>query len=160
MRKIGLLVRQLAKDPLQFRIIRYGIVGGGSSIVSLGFFFLFNRILGIWYVYASPLSDWLAYGIAFTFHKLWTFESKELYKASWQLPAHLLLKLGWNAAILTPFVLYYVVENWGWEPWASKLAAGVAIGFFQNYFVCKHVIFNPVFIAWIVKQKRKIWPVL
>lgn len=96
------------------------------------------------------------YALAFPAHKFWTFESKELYKAWWQLPAHFALKVFWNSPILVPFLLVYLDTTWGMEPWSAKIAAAVLVGFFQNMPVCKYVIFNQALVDWTLKQKNKL----
>lgn len=137
----------------RFKFVRYGIVGGGGGCVSwLLFFFL--TYSGVWYIYASFVSSWITYTLNFGFHKVWTFESKELYTTVWQLPAHLFLKLVWNALLVTPLALYCLVEYWGWNVLLAQPAAGLVIGFFQNFVICRYVIFNPRLVERFTMQIR------
>lgn len=134
-------VVQRLKNLLRFKSVRYGIVGGGGGCAS---FLLYASLVhgGVWYLYASPISSWVTYVLSFTLQKTWTFESKEVYTAAWQLPAHLCLKLVWNALFVTPLLLYVLVEYWEWNTLLAQPVAGVSIGFFQNFLICKHVIFG------------------
>jgi putative flippase GtrA len=127
---------------LRFKVVRYGIVGGTGGVASWLLFLLLTSV-GMWYLYASSIAGWLTYALSFVLHKLWTFESKELYTTAWQLPAHLFLKLVWNALVVTPLFLYCLVEYLGWNALVAQPVAGACIGCVQNFLICTYVIFNP-----------------
>jgi len=125
---------------LRITLVRYALVGGVSLGCNVALFSLFY-VFGVWYVYASTVANWGVYFLNFSLHKFWTFEDKGIYKTAWQLPAHLSLKLLWNALIAAPALVYALVEYSQISPVYGQFAAGLIIGA-QNFLVCRYIIFS------------------
>ncbi len=135
-------VAQWVEWLLRFQIVRYGISGGISHAVDFGVFTLLYKGFDVWYVYATVLSGTLAWMVNFPLHRNWTFDVRRgAAVTTLQGASHYGLKL-WNIYLLTPFLLHWLVEGYGWSPVWIKLFLPVGIGLFQNLPLCRYVIFR------------------
>jgi len=58
-------------------IVKFAIIGGISTVVNYGIFFLLFRHFGLHYLWASACGFLSGVVISYTGNRLWTFDSKE-----------------------------------------------------------------------------------
>ncbi len=123
-----------------FRLLRYAGAGSLSYTLAVSMFFVLTSVFEVPYLYATSMVAWVGYGVGFPIQKYWVFGSRDLYKTSFQLPLDLALKLGWNALVLAPFLLWYLVEEYQFSPLKGQMLIPFAIGV-QNYALRRWLIF-------------------
>ncbi len=66
--------RIFVKYPVLFEFIKFGIVGVSGTIVDFGIYTILTRVFGMYYLYATAISVFLAIVNNFILNKYWTFQ--------------------------------------------------------------------------------------
>ncbi|MGI6348326.1 MAG: GtrA family protein [Eubacteriales bacterium] len=121
--------------------ILFGIVGGGTTIINMGSYFLFSRLLHVHY-FTSNILAWIA-GFAFAFlaNKLWVFQSKSFAKQIFTKELVSFFSARAATGILDMGILYLFVSIMGIPDLISKTMDVVIIAI-TNYFLSKYWIFK------------------
>lgn len=122
-----------------WEIILYVLFGGFTTVVSIGSFILFEKILHIHELVANVLSWIFAVGFAYVTNRRWVFRSNAKGKALWteicSFYSGRLLTLGFEEGFLLVFATWLSVNST-----AVKLIAQVAV-LIGNYILSKYLIF-------------------
>ena len=126
---------------LNRELVSYLIVGGLTTVVGLGSYWLALR-LGTGVALANTISTWLAILFAYVTNKLLVFQS-----SSWRLGLLLpeLAKFGASRAltwVVETVVLVLLVDVWGLHDMLMKLCTMVVIQVLGNYALSKWVVFT------------------
>jgi len=121
-------------------ILLYVLLGGVTTLVSIGTFILFHSLLKLDVLVANALSWFLAVGVAYITNRTWVFGSqvqgKKLWAECFAFYAGRLLTLGLEEGILLVFV------KWLDFPGTPiKLVAQIAV-LLGNYIISKCIIFR------------------
>jgi putative flippase GtrA len=76
------------------QIKRYVIVGVLSIVVNASTMFILDTIFGFWYIFSAVSAFLVGYITAFTLHKYWTFEKREIEKTFFQATSFFFISLG------------------------------------------------------------------
>lgn len=132
------------RRALSYQVVRYLVVGGGSLLLNVAIFTFCTKVAGLWYVYATMVAGTLAWMVNFPLHRGWTFEDRRgSGVTALQSGAHFALKVV-NTYAWDPYLIYQLVEVYGWGQVSAKIAVGLGIGV-QNLVLCRYVIFRKWF---------------
>lgn len=90
------------------QFIKFGLVGFLSFIIDAGFYLLFTRAFGLFYLSAKIISFILAVTNSYFFNRLWTFRSKNLAKKTEYFKFLLVSVIGLG---LNSLIMYLAVDK-------------------------------------------------
>lgn len=129
------LILRLLSTPL----ISYLFVGGAATLVEWAFFWLFDSVLGVQYLWATALAFTISTFSNWLFGRLWTFRNAQR--------GNVWLELGkiYAAAVvgllLNLLIMWVLVDRLGLADMLSKIIATILV-FSYNYLIRKLVIYR------------------
>lgn len=128
----------IQKHPFLFEFLKFAVVGMIGTIVDFGIYSILTRGFGLYYIYATAISVFLAILNNFFLNKYWTFKKGSSGKAKTEYIKFLTVSV--VNYLLNIGITYYIVEfthaeaTFGVnEDFFAKVVA-IAIVLFSNYF--------------------------
>lgn len=128
----------IQKHPSLFEFFKFAVVGVVGTIVDFSFYSILTRGFGLYYIYATAISVFLAILNNFLLNKYWTFKKGGSGRAKIEYLKFLIVSL--INYFLNIGITYYIVEytqaetifGTGEDFFAKAVA--IAIVLFSNYF--------------------------
>jgi len=126
------------KNPNYFEFFKFSIVGATGTIVDFGIYSMLKNVIGIYYIYATALSVFLAILNNFYLNKYWTFKKGQSGRTKTEYAKFFIVSA--INYLLNIGITYYIVEYTklesifgNFEDYFAK-AVAIAIVLFSNYF--------------------------
>lgn len=126
-------------ESKEYTMVRYVIAGTTSACVNLSVLYIFNTIVGLFYLTASIIAFIVAFFVSWGLHKFWTFKDHSLegaHKQGIKYLASSLFGLSLNTTLMYTFVS--ILRFWVLP---SQVLAGLMVAGF-TFFISKHLVFN------------------
>ncbi|MFA6098560.1 MAG: GtrA family protein [Patescibacteria group bacterium] len=139
-------ISYLREHPSVVEFLKFGIVGVAGTLVDFSSYALLTRVFGVYYIYATATSVFLAIVNNFFLNKFWTFKKGDSGKAKSESVKFFIVSL--VNYFLNLGIVYIVVEHSGAVKYFGDnvdfFAKAVAIGIvlFSNYFGNKYWTFR------------------
>lgn len=123
----------------KYTIVRYVISGSSSAMVNLFVLYLFNSVIGLFYLTASIIAFCVAFFVSLILHKFWTFKDHSLEGAHKQGAMYLLNSL--FGLSLNTMLMYIFVSLIHIYVLLAQILAGIIVACF-TFFISKHIVFK------------------
>ena len=120
-------------------LLRYGIVGGVSTLFGLLFFLLLESVLNIHYLIANAITWTVSVILVFFANKYLVFRSKDKDKTATEMSLFFGTRIA--ASIVDMVLLYVMVDILLFSAFPSKLVTTVIIALL-NYVTSKLIVFK------------------
>lgn len=129
------MIRKFTK----YTIVRYVISGTTSASVNLFVLYLFNTVIGLFYLTASIIAFCVAFFVSLGLHKFWTFKDHSLEGAHKQGAIYLLTSLfGLSLNTMLMYIFVSLLHIW---VLVAQIFAGLLVASF-TFFISKHIVFK------------------
>jgi len=122
---------------IRTEIAKYIIVGLSSFVIDFGLFYLLFTFAGLWYIFATLISQAVAIAYNFTLNRNWSFKSNGEKKK--QFVRYMALQI-WNY-LFAAGALWIFVSQFDISPLLGKFFA-IAIIVSWNFIIYKFVIYK------------------
>lgn len=129
-------VRHIYHWWCRYKVLKFGVVGGIGSLISLSVLFVFTEYAGLHYLISYLIAGTCAITSNYLLHTLWTFKQKKGIKGyirytliSWATTG---LSKGIILVVLTELGLWYMISA----------AIATFIGFIVNYTLCRRLVWQ------------------
>jgi len=119
-------------------VIRYLIAGGTSGVVDLVALYLFNNVLGIYYLFSVVLAFLVAFFVSFLSHKFWTFKN---YRKETRKQIIMYLFSSVFGLFLNTILMYIFVDYFHLQVILSQIIVGLLVAC-VNFFTLRNIVFN------------------
>ncbi|MBA3733310.1 GtrA family protein [Patescibacteria group bacterium] len=119
-------------------VVRFIIAGGTSAVVDLGLLYVFNSRLGWHYLVSAVLAFIGAFGVSFTLHKFWTFQS---HNERTDKQALLYLGTSLFGLSLNTMLMYLFVDYFHIQVLISQFFVGIMVAF-SSFFISRNFVFK------------------
>ncbi len=118
--------------------VRFVVSGGTSAAVDLILLYVLNSIFGIHYLPASVLAFLGAFGVSFTLHKFWTFQSHDE-----QTDKQVVLYFGTSlfGLFLNTVLMYVFVDFFHVQVLISQFFVGAMVAC-SSFFISRNIVFK------------------
>lgn len=126
------------KNPNYFEFFKFSIVGVAGTVVDFGIYSILKNIFGIYYIFATAISVFLAILNNFYLNKYWTFKRGKSGKTKIEYVRFFIVSI--TNYFLNIGITYYIVEFTNFESIFGNFedyfakAVAIAIVLFGNYF--------------------------
>jgi len=138
--------KTVSKYPGLFQFFKFSVVGVTGTIIDFSFFALLSRIFGLYYIWATAISVFLAIVNNFFLNKYWTFKKGQSGKVKEEYLKFFIVSI--INYLLNIGITYFIVEFTQFErvfgnneDFFAKVVA-IAIVLFSNYFGNKYWTFK------------------
>jgi putative flippase GtrA len=133
------MIKRIRNSPLTKKVMKFGVVGGITTMLSYGIYILLSEVLGMNYLVAQVISYLMGLVVGFFMNRNWTFsshlEEDEKYFSRYLMVY--LVSLGLSNAFL-----WVLVDNGIFESWfANILATGLSTA--TNFIGTNYIVFKP-----------------
>ncbi|MFA5187876.1 MAG: GtrA family protein [Patescibacteria group bacterium] len=127
------------KKLIYRQFFKFCLVGAINTVIDFSVYLFFNRVLGLYFLYANILAILAAMTFSFFVNKYWTFQNNEK-KLHTQYLKFALVNLVYF--LLYNSILFGLVEYFKVFDLAAKIIA-IIIGLFWNFFANRRWTFRP-----------------
>lgn len=127
---------------LSGQFIRYCIVGTVAFGVDFSILYLLTEVAGLHYLASAALAFIIALSLSYLLAVTWVFDYRSLQNRLHEFLAF--VAIGGVGLLLTEVMMFSLTEAAGWHYLQSKVAATIAVLFF-NFIAKKVLLFSPVF---------------
>lgn len=133
------MIRKYTEKYTQYTIVRYIISGCTSASVNLVTLYIFNSIVGLYYLTASIVAFICAFFVSLVLHKFWTFQDHSLENVHKQGIMYLMNSL-FGLSLNTMFMYIFVSLLHIWVLLAQVIAGLLVAS--CTFFISKHFVFK------------------
>ena len=129
----------MIKRFTKYTLVRYVISGSTSAGVNLSVLYLFNTIIGVFYLTASIIAFIVAFFVSLVLHKFWTFKDHSLDGIHKQGAMYLMTSLfGLSLNTMLMYIFVSLLHIW---VLIAQIFAGIMVAGF-TFFLSKHLVFK------------------